>query len=39
MQHIIQFAFDFEDDRIRKSIEENIESQIVSNIESQLKMG
>lgn len=36
MQHIIQFAFDFEDDRIRKSIEENIESQIVSNIESQL---
>lgn len=36
MQHIIQFAFDFEDDRIRKSIEQNIENQIVSNIESQL---
>ena len=36
MQHIIQFAFDFEDDRVRKSIEENIEKQIVSNIESQL---
>lgn len=36
MQHIIQFAFDFEDDRVRKSIEESIENQIVSNIESQL---
>lgn len=36
MQHIIQFAFDFEDDKVRKSIEQNIENQIVSNIESQL---
>lgn len=34
MKHIIQFSFDFEDDRIRKSIEANIEEQIVSKIES-----
>ncbi len=37
MQHIIQFAFDFEDDKVRKSIEKNIENQIVSNIQKQIE--
>lgn len=37
MQHIIQFAFDFEDDKIRRSIEENIESQVLSNIQKQIE--
>lgn len=36
MQHIIQVAFDFDDNKIRESIERNIENQIVSDIESQL---
>ena len=39
MQHIIQFAFDFEDDKVRKSIEQNIENQIVSNIQKQIEKG
>lgn len=37
MQHLIQFTFDFEDDRIRKSIEGSIENQIVSKVESQIE--
>lgn len=37
MQHIIQFTFDFEDDKIRKSIEQNIENQIVTNIQEQIE--
>lgn len=39
LQHIIQFAFDFEDDKIRKSIEQNIENQVVKNIQEQIKKG
>lgn len=37
MQHIIQFAFDFEDDKVRKSIEQNIENQIVTNIQKKIE--
>lgn len=37
MQHIIQFAFDFEDDKVRKSIERNIENQIISDIKKQIE--
>ena len=37
MQHIIQFAFDFEDDKVRKSIEQNIENRIISNIQNQIE--
>lgn len=39
MQHIIQFSFDFEDDKVRKSIEQNIENQIVKNIQNQIEKG
>ena len=39
MQHIINFAFDFEDDKIRERIEKNIEKQIVSNIQNQIEKG
>lgn len=36
MQHIIQVAFDFDDNKIRESIERNIENQIILNIERQM---
>ncbi len=39
MQHIIQFSFDFEDDKIRKSIEQNIENQVVTSIQKQIEKG
>lgn len=39
MQHIIQFAFDFEDDKVRKSIEQNIENQVISNIQDKIEEG
>ena len=39
MQHIIQLAFDFEDDKVRKSIEQNIENQVVKNIQNQIEKG
>ena len=39
LQHIIQFAFDFEDDKIRESIEQNIENQIVKNVQKQIEKG
>ena len=37
MQHLIQFAFDFEDDNIRKKIESGIEKQIVSKIQNDIQ--
>lgn len=39
MQHIIQFAFDFEDDKVRQSIEKNIENQIVTDIQKRIEKG
>ena len=39
MQHIIQFAFDFEDDKVRKGIEKNIENQVISNIQDKIEEG
>ena len=37
MQHIVQIAFDFDDNKIRESIERNIENQIISNIQKQIE--
>lgn len=37
MQHIVQIAFDFDDNKIRESIERNIENQIISDIKKQIE--
>lgn len=37
MEHIVQFAISIDDDRIAKSIEENVEKQVINNITEQVK--
>lgn len=37
MQHIIQFAFDFEDEKVARSIEQNVETKVIQNIEKEIK--
>lgn len=32
MQHIVQIAFDFDDDKVAKSIEANVEKEVIKNI-------
>lgn len=36
MQHIVQIAFDFDDDKIRRSIESNIEKEIINNTQEKI---
>lgn len=37
MQHILQIAFDFDDDKIKHSIEKNVESEVIKNITGEIK--
>ena len=37
MEHIVQFAIGIDDDRIVKSIEQNVERQVINNITEQIK--
>lgn len=37
MQHIVQIAFDFDDEKIAKSIEKNVESEVIKNITGEVK--
>lgn len=37
MQHILQIAFDFDDEKITRSIEENVEKEVIKNITGEVK--
>lgn len=37
MQHIVQIAFDFDDEKVTKSIEKNVESEVIKNITGEVK--
>lgn len=37
MQHIVSVAFDFDDDRITKSIENQVHKEVVDNITNEVK--
>ena len=37
MQHIVQIAFDFDDDKVVKSIEANVEKEVIKNITKEIE--
>ena len=37
MQHIVQIAFDFDDDKVTKSIEANVEKEVIKNITKEIE--
>lgn len=37
MQHIVHIAFDFDDEKITRSIETNVEKEVIKNITGEIK--
>lgn len=37
MQHIVNIAFDFDDEKVAGCIEDNVESTVIKNIEDEIK--
>lgn len=37
MQHIVQIAFDFDDEKVTRSIEKNVEDTVIKKIEDEIK--
>lgn len=37
MQHIVQIAFDFDDEKVAESIEKNVEDTVIKNIVGEIK--